>query len=89
MKKIENLSTLFIMLAVICMPFLSSCTDAAASTRALTDEGYTEVEITGYDYFGCSKDDTFHTGFRAKNVKGVVVTGVVCCGILKSCTVRH
>ena len=46
------------------------------------------VKFTGYDAFSCSQDDTFHTGFVAKNPKGDTVKGTVCCGVLKSCTVR-
>lgn len=67
---------------------LSACTDDDATRRTLVSSGYTEIVVTGYEMFGCGKDDTYVTGFRAKNPNGVQVTGVVCCGVMKSCTVR-
>lgn len=36
----------------------------------------------------CSNSDTYSTGFAATNPAGQPVSGVVCCGVLKSCTVR-
>ena len=50
--------------------------------------GFTDVQFTGYSFFACSKDDEYHTGFKAKNPSGKKISGTVCCGILKSCTVR-
>ena len=41
-----------------------------------------QIEVTGYS-FSCGKDDLSSTGFRAKNNKGKVITGTVCCGLLK------
>ncbi len=70
------------------MMFLPSCTDEASSRRALMSAGFTDIVFTGYEWFGCGKDDEFHTGFKAKNVRGETVSGVVCCGLFKSCTVR-
>jgi len=68
----------------------ASCTDQDEARRVLDDEGYTDVRFTGYAFAACSKDDTSHTGFVAKNAKGKEVEGVVCCGLLfKACTVRH
>jgi hypothetical protein len=68
---------------------LVACTDPSETIRVLSDEGYEEIEVTGYSFFECGKDDMSSTGFRAKNSKGKVVTGAVCCGLLKGCTVRH
>lgn len=37
----------------------------------------------------CGDDDTFSTGFKAKNVNGKVVQGVVCSGLIfKNSTIR-
>ena len=64
-------------------------TNEPDTRRTLDDSGYTDVEITGYSYWACGKDDTYHTGFRAKNVKGKTVEGTVCCGMwTKGCTIR-
>ena len=70
--------------AVICL----DCTNESASVEALKKSGFTEIQTTGYAAFSCSDDDTFSTGFRAKNARGDVVTGAVCCGYFKGCTVR-
>lgn len=71
-----------------CLLVLAACTDDSATKSTLQKAGYTDIQTTGYDMFACSDSDTFSTGFRAKNPQGQVVTGVVCCGLLKSCTIR-
>ncbi len=68
---------------------LSSCTNSNDGYKALTSMGFTEIEFTGYSFWGCSEDDFYHTGFRAKNPQGMIVTGTVCSGFLfKKSTVR-
>jgi hypothetical protein len=73
---------------VLGLLFLAACTDEPASRKALESQGFTDIRFTGYEAFACSEDDGFHTGFTAKNPQGRQVSGVVCCGLLKSCTVR-
>lgn len=69
---------------------LSACTDPSEATRVLSNEGYTEIQMTGYNMFACSEDDFYHTGFSAKNREGLVVTGTVCSGMLfKGSTIRY
>ena len=69
--------------------FIVSCTDGFYTKKILEDQGYTEVEITGYSFFACSKDDWYHTGFRAKSPIGRPVSGTVCSGLVfKSHTIR-
>lgn len=75
-------------LLVMCFVGFTGCTDDDASREALHKAGFTDVETTGYEVFACSEDDAFHTGFRAKNPQGQIVTGTVCCGWMKSCTIR-
>ncbi len=67
---------------------LTGCTDAEEARRALDNLGMTDIEITGYRFFSCGKDDSWHTGFRATNSKGKVVEGVICSGLFKGATVR-
>lgn len=68
---------------------LVSCSDEDASRRTLKAAGFTDIQITGWEPWGCGEDDTFTTGFRAKNPKGAPVSGVVCCGMMgKGCTIR-
>ena len=65
--------------------------DPEATRDTLYKSGYTEVETLGYAAWGCGKGDYRNTKFRAKNVRGDTVEGVVCCGSNgcgKSCTVR-
>ncbi len=66
----------------------SGCTDEKGSRRALESMGFTDIRLTGYAWFGCGRYDDYHTRFEARNAKGVPVSGVVCCGIDKACTVR-
>ena len=67
---------------------MAGCTDASKATRTLQAAGYQQIEITGYSVFGCSEDDTFHTGFVATGANGSRVEGVVCSGIFKGATIR-
>jgi hypothetical protein len=67
---------------------LLACSDEGRTIRTLQQSGFTEITTTGYEPFSCGRDDDFSTGFKAKNPSGAVVTGVVCCGLMKGCTVR-
>lgn len=60
---------------------LAACTDGPTAERVLRQSGYKEVEITGYSWLACSKDDTYHTGFEATAPNGDRVTGAVCGGV--------
>lgn len=64
------------------------CTKPSETRRVLEAQGYTEVEITGWKMFGCSEDDSHHTGFRARGTNGQEVSGVACSGWFKGTTVR-
>ncbi len=76
--------------AAILLAFLFlGCTDEASSYRVLKSAGYSDVQLTGWSPFACSKDDQFETGFRAKGPTGQPVEGTVCCGLVfKACTIR-
>ena len=82
-KCLAVLMVLFVMFAA------GSCTDEEATIAALGDEGYTDIRAGGYAWFACSKDDRFKTKYTARNAQGKQVSGAVCCGFLKGCTVRH
>jgi len=56
--------------------------------RTLADQGFTQVNLTGFEWFGCGRDDTYNTGFEAVSLNGHKVRGVVCSGIGKGMTVR-
>lgn len=79
----------FLAASLLCfVSAIAGCTDNESATRILTQQGYTNINITGYQYFGCSNDDSIHTGFTAKTVTGASVSGVVCSGLMKSSTIR-
>lgn len=78
--------------------WLVACTvDQETAEEVLADEGYHDVELTGWAPMSCSDDDTFKSHFRARRTVTEpdgsrherVVEGTICCGWLKDCTVRH
>jgi hypothetical protein len=58
--------------------------------RALEFEGFTDIEMAGYQPFMCGERDSafLSEGFSATNANGVRVEGMVCCGFFKGCTIR-
>ncbi len=79
MNKLIVLATIFL---------LAGCTQPEKATRALEAAGYTQIDITGYNFFGCDEKDSFHTGFTAKGSTGAPIEGVVCGGFFKGATIR-
>jgi len=76
---------------LICLLFatLIGCTNQNDAVNALQDAGFTNIQLTGYNFFACSKDDTYSTGFIAINPQGRVVKGTVCSGLIfKNSTIR-
>ena len=67
---------------------LGGCTNASNARHVLHEEGFKQVQITGYQFFGCGQDDSFHTGFKAVGPTGIPTSGVVCSGLFKNATVR-
>lgn len=75
--------------AFVSIVVLAGCTDESHSRKTLRSSGYSDIEITGYNWLECGEGDAFHTGFRAKNPRGETVEGTVCCGLAtKGCTIR-
>jgi hypothetical protein len=65
----------------------------STAQKAVEAQGFTDVKIgegSGNSFFMCSDSDSFINSerFTAKNINGVQVDGVVCCGWFKGCTVR-
>lgn len=57
------------------------CTDEKAATKALNNQGFTDVKMDGWGGpLVCDKWNA--TDFIAKNQKGETVTGTVCSGLL-------
>lgn len=75
--------------ALVLAVSLVGCTDADNATKVLSSSGFTNIEITGYNWFGCSENDFQHTGFRAIGPTGQKVEGTVCSGLFfKDSTIR-
>lgn len=68
--------------------FVTACTDSSGALRALHAAGFTNVELDGFPLWGCDAHDDFATKFTATNPRGERVSGVVCCGVYKDCTIR-
>jgi len=77
---------LFLVMALAAL--LSACTNSSKAERVLSENGYTNIQLTGYDLFGCGKGDTFADGFKATSPAGKTVVGVVCSGMFKGATIR-
>jgi len=68
-----------------------SCTDEAASNKALVAAGYSNIEFHGHATLACSDDDYSCTEFTALGPTGVPTHGAVGCGAAacgKGCTIR-
>lgn len=68
---------------------VAGCTQPEKARAVLAAQGLTDIKITGYSAFSCSKDDNYATGFEATSVNGTKVKGTVCAGMLKGATVRY
>jgi len=84
----KNLTKVLIAISLVLV--IQGCTNKGDAERALSAQGFTNIKITGYNFFACSEDDFYHTGFTAINTKGKKVNGTVCSGILfKNATIRY
>ena len=86
-------STIWIIMAVvfgamILTGSLGGCSNPEKAVRILKQQGFTNVEITGWRPFMGDKGDYFSTGFKAKAVNGDTVTGAVTEGLFKGSTIR-
>jgi len=81
MKKII-LAAMFLLVA--------GCTNEDQAKNILSAQGYNDITFTGYNFFACSEDDFYHTGFVATSPAGVSVSGTVCSGLFfKGATIRY
>lgn len=84
---------LIVMTIVVGVMFLAfvlpnGCTRPDVAMRVLSENGYTNIEITGYRFFMCGEGDQFATGFTATSPNGTFVSGCVCSGWMKGATIR-
>ena len=78
-----------LLLIVVAAAMLFGCSDEGGAKRILTASGFRDIQITGYEFFACGKDDTYSTGFTATGPTGIRVSGTVCSGLFfKNSTIR-
>ena len=77
------------LILIVVIGMLTACTRPDNAVRILQEQGYTDIQITGYKWFACSKDDSTATGFMAKSANGMKIEGTVCSGwVFKNSTIR-
>lgn len=85
----ESIKGLFIIAIIVIGYLIIPFTDPKNAERVLSENGYTDIQITGYSFMLCGKDDVQHTGFIAKSINGSQVKGAVCSGLfIKGSTIR-
>lgn len=84
----EHLFKLVIILAVCGLVLFMSCPNGPQAREFLEAEGYADIEVIGANRWSCGERDISATGFRGTTAAGARVQGVVCCGLVKACTVR-
>lgn len=91
MNALSILATVFALFFVL---FRGIFTDESAAMRALGKQGYTEVQVTGKQWFmvtlrGCGRSDAAKFTVQAKNPRGQEVEVFVCVGWpFKGSTIR-
>ncbi len=50
--------------------------------------GFTNAKVGDHSWFGCGNDYTYSHEFTAVSPRGVEVSGTICCGISKGCTLK-
>lgn len=68
--------------------FLAGCSDPDGAKRVLAEQGYSQIETDGFDWFACPKDDTYATAFVARGPNGLMVHGTVCRGFFFGSHIR-
>jgi hypothetical protein len=76
--------------AVVIITFIpKACTRPDSAAKLLTQQGYTEIKITGWRPMMAGKDESVSTGFEATSPNGQRVSGAITSGLLfKGSTIR-
>lgn len=82
-----NNTKIAFMLAVLGMSVACTAPEDDA-VRALRAMGFTSIQLGEYPFFMCGEEDTFNSEFTAMTREGRTISGAVCCGVFKGCTVR-
>jgi hypothetical protein len=73
---------------VTLLTILTGCTYETGARKVLADQGYTNVEITGWKAFTCGKGYEFSTGFKAMSIAKRPVSGAVCDGLMTGAVIK-
>lgn len=90
-KTVSQLKAFFVTVSIgvpLCLGLAGGCTRPETAVRVLNQQGYTDVEITGWRPLMQDKNEMFSTGFRATSPHGDAVTGAVTSGLFKANTIR-
>ena len=87
-SSLELLIALFVIFALVGIPLYAAFSDRSETVSFLEYQGYSDINLTGYEYFSCGHGDLFKDGFTALNTQGKPVNGVVCAGLFKGKTIR-
>jgi hypothetical protein len=92
-KDIKSILNLLFALSVFLCTFILLLSpfwayDKIGTKKLLEQQGYTAIEIKGYNWFACSEGDIFSTGFKATNANNNIVEGTACRGLFKNTTIR-
>lgn len=88
MKKIIHKFNILFFVAIISIASCTSDNDFEKGKKQLENQGYTNIENTGHNFFCCDENDSFSTGFKAKDKNGKEVKGCICSAFLKGITIR-
>jgi hypothetical protein len=58
------------------------------SQQAIADQGYTNIQYQGYEWFACGQEDQFGLRYAATAPNGRRVTLAACSGWFKGVTIR-
>lgn len=87
---INRLTLAFASLLLVAVLFgCTSSNDFEKGKKQLEAQGYTDVKNTGWSAFCCDENDTYSSGFTAKDKNGNAVKGCICSGIMKGITIRY
>lgn len=62
---------------ILLMLLITSCTNPDGAKMFLEENGFSDIQITGYDFFADGDDEMTSTGFIATNYQGRVLVGAV------------
>jgi len=79
---------LLVIIAISITVKVSMYTSDSAEIKALQSQGFKSIDVGGWALWGCSDSDATSKHFTAINANNKQVSGVICCGYFKRCTIR-